>query len=219
MGALDDVVRKNRLRADDQAERGAKVVPVTIATVNPLTVYVQGSVTAVPATWMDGQSGSVGATGYALWWPGQGLAPIVFMVRTQALMPYLKMTKNGNSNVTANTRTVVGGWTVNKSQGFASVSGSSFTAAIPGLYFVSGAFEYGAAASGRRLILINAAGTDTMRSEQTAAVQVVSQVSDEVWVDAGQTVEIQAFVTGATVPVISGESYITVSYRGNMGAP
>ena len=81
MGPIDDVVRAYGLRAQTQMDRGVQVVPVVIASVSPLTVYVQGGGNAQPARWVAGQKGSIGDSGFAIWWPGQVL-PLVFVSET-----------------------------------------------------------------------------------------------------------------------------------------
>ena len=75
MGVVDDAVRSIQRRIEDGDERGVKVVPITVVTVSPLTVSIQGSETAYAAVFMSNEGGGVGDTGYGLWWPG--LTPLM----------------------------------------------------------------------------------------------------------------------------------------------
>jgi len=80
MGVIEDVVRSVKRVVDTSLEQWTKVVPVTIVTVSPLTVKVQGGVNAQSATWLTGQTGVAGQTAYAIWHPGR-TKPLVFTTR------------------------------------------------------------------------------------------------------------------------------------------
>lgn len=45
------------------------MVPMRVSTLNPLTVYLAGSTTAVPAKALAGLPIAIGDTGYAFWKP------------------------------------------------------------------------------------------------------------------------------------------------------
>jgi hypothetical protein len=67
---------------------------------------------------------------------------------TPTTAPLLIMQKNGSAQgLTASTWTTVSGWTIQTNSGFASVSGSAVTIAVPGMYFISFTVGYNSGTS------------------------------------------------------------------------
>lgn len=83
-GIIGDVLTSVAQRIDQEVDGSTKVVPVTVVTVSPLTVRIQGAQDASPAQAMYGSALLAGDIAYAIWWPGL-VVPLVFRVDDPAV--------------------------------------------------------------------------------------------------------------------------------------
>lgn len=163
MGLTQDFNAAIAQKIDDADEAGLKVIPVTIATINPLTVYIQASTTAAPAVFMAGHFAPVGASVYALWWPG-AVAPLVFTTTAVSAAGPYEATSASVQTLTTATFTTVTGWASSQTATdywFTSYAAGVWTIRDAGIYRFEWETTFAtSAAAGERIAALFKGGTE-----------------------------------------------------------
>lgn len=231
MGLVEQVNGAIQERVDQGVDGSSKVVPVTILTLSPLTVAIQGSTTAHPAQLIDGQGARVGDTAYALWWPGNVL-PLVFQV-TASARPWATFTHQANNTLTNSTWSRLTG--LGRLTGAGDITGASgdIVASLSGWYDVScqvvHAYSATAPLIGAGIDVADSAGdavsyvptTDggggyQLTTPKPDASSQVLTVAGTLWADAGQHLRLWAYQnSGANqTQAANSHTFLKAIYRG-----